>query len=212
MSGVVMSKDKRGVVPVEPADTGYPSRKEAGDPSRRRFIRQITVGASATCLVGLPALTHGQSVPVRFDRLNGHPTIERSTSTSSDRWQLAQITTIDEQRSLWIEPGFVLLLEWTRPDGNEGPIAALEGATETVSAHLQESVTSVDQLHNLDQLHQIESDLATLLEPIVAPAEIGLLHLDHDCETVCNDLEPSTIGPVHHQMRGDIPVPIIEFE
>lgn len=106
--------------------------------------------------------------------------------------EVGQGLTVTENRALWVEPGYLILLRWTRPRSDDDPVAALEGATDAVAGFLGTEVTSSDDLHNLDRLHEIEHGVVELLEPRVVPAVIETLHLDHDCNSVCSQLD---LGP-----------------
>jgi hypothetical protein len=205
------------------------------DASRRRFIRQVMVGGGALCLAGVPRLSHGQSTEVDFSVLEHHRSVadqrgmvspradaaadvadsalrEQDSARSRDEapadpTALADANTVTEQRALWVQPGYLLLLRWTRPDGDDAPVAALEGAADEVATFLAGRVTTVDNLHNLEQLRPLEADLAALLAAIVAPAVIEVLHLDHDCNTVCSALGPSVLTPEPMMLRGDVAAP-----
>jgi len=100
----------------------------------------------------------------------------------------AEIVMAVENRALWVEPGYLVLLRWERPVENEEVIATLEGSSDAVAAYLSEQVENSQSLHDLGRLHLIEDGLAALLEARVAPADIQTLHLDHDCASVCTAL------------------------
>ena len=186
---------------------------------RRRFLKQLAAGSGAVA-VGLPRLVHGQSLPVSFDRLDRHPlpvsppvmadeafsepagdaasadfddeaepAPEASEAEADDQADAAP--EITENRALWVDPGYLILLRWRRPLGNEAPVAALEGSADLVRTHLDAQVTSVDQIHNIEQLHALEGALLVLLQGAVAPATLEVIHLDHDCRVVCSALDPS---------------------
>ena len=101
-----------------------------------------------------------------------------------------------EHRALWVDPGYLILLEWSRPVLNETPVASLEGSTEALAALLSEIVTEPDALHDTERLYQIERSVATLLATAVEPATIEVIHLDHDCNTVCGSLYVEETRPV----------------
>ena len=198
-----MKTKPRNVWPVTCVSETYPTKdafqpQPTCDTSRRRFLRQLSNGASIACLLGIPTLAHGQSMPVRFDLLDHHP-------PTTDDTRVAQIASFEEKRVLWVEPGYLVMVLWTRPAEDPSPVEAFEGATDFVSEYLEESVVSMDQLHNLDQLHELERGLVTQLEPVVAPAEIAVLHIDHDCSAVCDLLEPSDGFEERDELMG-IPV------
>jgi hypothetical protein len=111
---------------------------------------------------------------------------------------------LEENRALWVEPGYLILLRWRRPDGNAAVIAALEASAEPMTSFLTEQVQRVDQLHNVEQLHPIEQALARWLAPRVAPASLEVIHLDHDCTAVCALLEPSRRYPERLEIMGEI--------
>jgi len=104
-------------------------------------------------------------------------------------------TDITENRALWIPPGYLLLLQWTRPEEDLSPVDALEAATEMLTTYLEETVTDTDVLHDTISLQEIEVSLLELLNELVTPAVISVLHLDHDCEALCAD-DPTTTMPV----------------
>jgi hypothetical protein len=151
-------------------------------------------------LTGLPQLAHGQdqSLPVDFSRLSNHPSVrpaedeqvmaevaapaEEAPPLPADQAPLSEapaepITVIDENRALWVEPGYLIMLTWQRPD-DATIVAALEGSAQAVQDFLSARVTQVDQLHNIEQLHGLEGEVLVLLESRVAPAHITVLHLD----------------------------------
>jgi len=110
-----------------------------------------------------------------------------------------------EDRALWIEPGYLLLIRWDRPTDDTVAVAMLEGSTETLQAYLSSNITETNDLHDLQRLHSHEQALFALLEPRVEPARIEKLHLDHDCNTVCNVLGWS--GPTGPEIPlGGVPV------
>lgn len=159
---------------------GFPNWRskppQAGcDASRRRFLRNFAAG-TGFCLVGFPKLSHGQSIEVDLS--------------------------IVESRALWVEPGYLLLIKWSRPEDDESPIANLEGAADTLQTFLSTRVETVDQLHNLEQLHLLEWEIAEQLGPIVSPAVIDVLHLDHDCSSVCDALEIGLEYPEIYMPNG----------
>jgi hypothetical protein len=197
----------------------YPERPGPADPSRRRFLTRIGLGAGGASILaaaGLPKLAHGQSQEVDFSVLEAHPgrhelretpagapvmpaapapppapalsaTVPPAAQTASPRDAIATIT---ENRALWIEPGYLVLVQWSRPADNTDVIAALEGTTEALAALFSENVSTYENLHDLLQLHILEDQVASLVEAAIAPAELVSLHLDHDCNTVCSGLEP----------------------
>lgn len=112
------------------------------------------------------------------------------------------LASITENRALWIPPGYLVLIQLTRDEDDETSIPAFEGASEQVSSYLDTTVTDTDQLHDVIQLREIELGILALLEPIVAPATIDVLHLDHDCTTVCGSLGPDDS---HIMLRGEMP-------
>jgi len=244
---------------AESRQPGYPDRDTApADGSRRRFLRQIGVGAGAATVLtslGLPQLAHGQSREVDFSLLDAHrnrdalapaaaemaagdaladaaaeqsrpeaepapepepePLAEPAEPVAAAPVAAApaaaepppEQATVVENRALWIEPGYLILLRWNRPASNDDVVARLEGATEHVRSYLTVAVESVDTLHNFDQLHDLEHGVASLLEPLIAPATIDTIHLDHDCSRVCSGLSPG-VGPVEPIPLGGEPVPI----
>lgn len=188
------------------------------NPSRRAFLRRVGLGAGGAgflATVGLPGLSHGQSREVDFSLLEAHPArhdlnpAPPPTAAPAQPMALAppapappaaappadsaasapeeEVGTV-ENRALWVEPGYLVLLRWQRPADNEEVIAALEGSSDAVATYLSEQVENSQSLHDLGRLHVIEDGLAALLELRVAPADIQTLHLDHDCVSVCSTL------------------------
>jgi len=92
---------------------------------------------------------------------------------------------VTEHRALWIEPGYLVLLEWHRPAADETPIIGLEGADDAISIFLGEQSDISQTLHDTDGLSALEQAIAEMLIPAVAPAEIDVIHLDHDCNVIC---------------------------
>jgi hypothetical protein len=167
-------------------------------------------------------------LPVRFERLQNHPPVapvpdpqSAGVSVDADDDQHAQADLaptdqgslataaemVTEDRALWVEPGYLLLLRWTRPVDDLAAVAALEGSAETVHTFLATRVTNVDTLHNLDQLHPLEAELVVLLNARVAPTTIEVIHLDHDCTRVCSLLNPSRTYPEVIEVDGGMPAP-----
>lgn len=70
------SKRNRDIKKADrPTRPDYPQRKQF-DPGRRRFLRQVGTTAGGVGLVaslGLPTLSHGQSIEVDFSVLDAHP-------------------------------------------------------------------------------------------------------------------------------------------
>ena len=140
-----MSKHRKVTPCNKDESPGYPSRSEvAHDPSRRRFLRQVSAGAGAAGLLsamGLPKLAHGQSTDVDFGVLEAHPprsglAPEQPAAPAPPALPMAAappapappappqepvdevvqvVAEITENRALWIEPGYLLMLMWTRP-------------------------------------------------------------------------------------------------
>lgn len=187
------------------------------DPSRRRFMRQLAGGAGAAGLLstfGLPRLAHGQSMEVNFSLLDAHPSTHDLMSPASgdmtaapaapaepaaaappppaappsDSVAGAGVTQVTENRALFVDPGYLFLIRWTRPADNADVVAALEGSAQAVQSYLGEHVSTADDLHDLGRLHAIEMGVVELLSSRVAPANVETLHLDHDCNTVCSSL------------------------
>jgi len=99
-----------------------------------------------------------------------------------------------ENRALWVEPGYLVLLRWSRRASDETSISALEGLTDTIAAHLQENVQTMENLHDIANLHVLESQIAEFIANGVE-ARVEVVHLDHDCSSVCS-LLPSADGPI----------------
>ena len=205
------------------------------DGGRRRFLKQIGLMSGVAGLGGLPRVGHGQGIPVDFERLATHPPNSQEPARESeeelsvannamsdeaadyDREDLfeeqaqaeppgsAEIVT--ENRALWVEPGYLVLLRWRRASEDEAVVSALEGLGATVSAFLTENVTSVDHLHNIEALHLIERNLLAVVTPMIASATIEVLHLDHDCASVCSLLNPGDTYPDRWQLDGEMVAP-----
>ena len=212
---------KRVPTPVGVSPSMTPTRKtnplpSKCDASRRRFLRQLAGGAGV-CMVGYPQVVNGASLPIDLSKLSHHPRVDELTQDENRRDPDAappsdlpgespapsvQFISLEESRALWVEPSYLLLIRWSRPEEDESPIAALEAAEEQIGEFLATRVTTVDDLHNLDLLHQIEVEIVDLLAPIILPAEIEVLHLDHDCTRICHNLDPSLTYPEDPMMVG----------
>ena len=193
------------------------------DGSRRRFLQQLGAGTGLLIGAGLPRLVHGQSLPINFEKLEHHPRAETPSASSAQTVSYDAAPVADEvgtllaqsgagevfveNRALWIDPGYLILLRWSRPVGDEGPAVALEAAATDLSTLIQARVTNVDNLHNFNQLHELENSLVATLSGRVTPATIEVLHLDHDCTSVCSVLNPSIEYPEPIEMLGDMPGP-----
>lgn len=193
-----------------------PRRKPIFDRSRRRFLRQLTAGGAGLCVGGLPALSAATGYAIDLSILDHHPPVCDTSSAGlpstktggakpsgagdvvesgddSGGWTpLAQSEVVEEDRALWVDPGYLILLRWRRPVDDSLPVSALEAATEALADFLEENAVGMDDLHDIDRLHQLEAELVALLSPLLAPAEIDVLHLDHDCTLVCDTLSPRT--------------------
>lgn len=217
----------------ETASPSYPNRQSAPIesitvPSRRAFLAQIGLTSGALGLGGLPKLAHGQSLAVNFDRLSNHPPLstvdpapeaeaavmdyeeaeEAVDDSDSDEFAAADpVETITENRALWVEPGYLVLLRWTRTATDSGVIASLESSGDAVATFLSGRITNVDHVHNIDQLHQIEHELLTYLGTLLPGVTIEMLHIDHDCTTVCSVLNPSRAYPEIYEVDGEMPGP-----
>ncbi len=224
---------KRKPVPSKSVDPDYPDRQSAPVealtvPSRRAFLAQVGLTSGALGLGGLPKLAHGQSLQVNFDRLSNHPALsspdpapeaeaavmdyeeaqEESDDSDSDEFAAAEpVETITENRALWVEPGYLVLLRWTRTAADSDVIAALEGSGDSVAAFLTGRITNVDHVHNIEQLHPIEHDLLIHLSSLLPSVTIEMLHIDHDCTTVCSVLNPSREYPEIYEVDGEMPGP-----
>lgn len=204
-----MSRAKSKVPrPRADASPDYP-RAGRVDPSRRRFLAQLSASAGGLGLfsaLGLPRLAHGQSEAVDFSVLDAHPSptalappappamaapaapmpAPAPPAASAPSQAAAEpVEMVTEHRALFVEPGYIVLLRWERPAGDTAVVAALEGSTEAVSAYLSANIDEMNDLHDIDRLHTHEHDLVELLQARVAPATIEVLHLDHDCNSVC---------------------------
>jgi hypothetical protein len=140
---------------------------------------------------------------VEVDEVDGAPPFADSDTTLAQAG--APGVVITENRALWLQNGYLVLLRWRRDEGDNAVVAALEGSADDVSMFLADRVRSVDNLHNIDQLHRIEGELLAQLAPRVAPATIEVLHLDHDCTAVCATLDPSLLHPPEYQIDGEMP-------
>lgn len=224
---------KRSPVPKAITETSAPNRETNPlpakcDSSRRRFLRQLA-GGTGVCMVGLPRLSHGQSLQIDLTKLDRHRPVgallpvEMAEADDFDDEEQARDTepgtlmhaddpppdpigpaTVVESRALWVEPGYLILVRWSRPETDESCVTALEGAADTLAEFLDTRVTNVDHIHNLDQLHELEWELVEQLTPLVVPATIDVLHLDHDCTQVCAVLNPSYAYPEIYELEGDV--------
>jgi hypothetical protein len=205
------------------------------DADRRGFLRQLAGGSGALCLGGLSRLAGADELPVDFSVLERHRPVgalvpadaeaapaeaeeadDARAEAEVDRDQVvdpadeqdqASTQEVVENRALWVEPGYLILMQWQRPVDDTRPVDAIPAATEVARSYLASRVTSVDQIHNIDQLHVIEAELVPLLAAALAPAEIAVLHLDHDCRTVCSALDPSRSYPEPSEVDGEMPGP-----
>lgn len=153
------------------------------------FATEVTQAVSAAVSgdeLGLQGLGAGPAAPAA-----AAPAAAATTEVTHEE--------VVENRALWVEPGYLVLLRWSRQTSDETSIPALEGLTETISAYLQEHVQTMENLHDIANLHVLESQIAEFIANGVA-ARVEVVHLDHDCSTVCN-LLPSSNGPI-----DDIPV------
>jgi hypothetical protein len=128
------------------------------------------------------------------------PPTSGPTSQATAEW-------VTEDRALWVEPGYLILVRWSRPIDNLDVVAALEGATPTVAAYLSSNVTAYNDLHDLDRLHTLEAGLVSMLAPTLSPATLDVLHLDHDCNTVCTGLPGYYDAPENIPLPGMLPAP-----
>jgi hypothetical protein len=113
---------------------------------------------------------------------------------------------LTENRALWVEPGYLVLLTWTRPP-DDSLVAALEGSGDAVAEWFASHITQVDQIHNLELLHPLEGELSQFLAERLQPAIISVLHIDHDCTRVCSTLNPSRSYPERIEVMGEISAP-----
>ena len=184
---------------------GYPERPSPGlnNPARRRFLRQIGLGAGVLSAVGPVASVRGQEgVEADFSILADHDplTDDRSQAVSVQRGRrsaasdspseptaLPTEAVITENRAVWVEPAYLILLQWHRPENADGAVAALDGSAEAIRAFMAEQVgDAFSELHDPESLQNLERGLLTLLTPLLVPAEIEVLHIDHDCGAVCH--------------------------
>jgi hypothetical protein len=113
---------------------------------------------------------------------------------------------ITENRAVWVEGGYLVLIQWTRPESAEEAIAALEASSPDILAYLGTLDASSAVLHDPGPLHVLETGLIALLSPIVAPATIDVIHLDHDCQTLCTGgVSPDLSTPI--RVRGRMVTP-----
>jgi hypothetical protein len=110
---------------------------------------------------------------------------------------------ITENRALWLEPGYLVLLRWVRAEDDTRAVALLEGSAAALSEFLTTRVRSVDDLHDLARLHALEGELLALLYERMPTGTIEVLHLNHDCTTVCPSLEPGRLPGI----RPEYPLP-----
>ncbi len=155
-----MKKQKK-IKPAPRRDVAYPRLDEGRcvDHSRRRFLRQLGAGAGAAGIVGtlgLPRLSHGQSREVDFTLLDAHPSraslepnpapveaplavMPAATAPAPPADAPAQPASparaavmLTENRALWIEPGYLILIRWMRPEGDAAPVGARLGSAVVV--------------------------------------------------------------------------------
>lgn len=198
----------------------------SGGTSRRQFLLRLTAGGGAVAFATGVPLVKAQELDVDFTILDEHDPLvsdsvdlvrrrgraqddvgdgtgsmglddgsETGTEESDDNPTIR--TDITENRALWIPPGYLLLLQWTRPEEETSPVETLEGLTDMLTTHLAEAVSDTDVLHDAVSLQEIEVSLMVLLNEQVTPAVISVVHLDHDCEALCPADPPTT-----HAIRG----------
>ncbi len=210
---------KRSPKAIPTTDPGYPTKAEHAcpEPGRRRFLRQVLVGSTALTVSAASVANAQDGRQIDFSILDEHDPLtpdERSQAPAARARRAAPATeeraeaastaeepevTITEQRALWVEPGYLVLIQWRRPESNADVISAFEGASETVSSHLSTEIADpFATLHDPAQLQDAERALLAVLVPIVAPAEIDVIHLDHDCTSVCS--VPTMLPDI--QVRG----------
>lgn len=95
-----------------------------------------------------------------------------------------------EDRALWIEPGYLVLMRLARDAEDVTVGADVDGATQDVSAYITAHLADYDSLHTLDVLHTHEDAIAAIIEARIEPAHIVALHVDHDCNEVCSGGDP----------------------
>lgn len=95
-----------------------------------------------------------------------------------------------EDRALWIEPGYLVLMRLARDAEDVTVGADVDGATEDVSAYITANLSDYDTLHTLDVLHTHEDAIAAIIEGRIEPAHIVSLHVDHDCNEICSGGDP----------------------
>lgn len=113
---------------------------------------------------------------------------------------------ITENRALWVEPGYLILVRITRLESSSDAITAFEGSTEPMSEYLTREIGDTSHLHNVDLLHNHEVALADIVQELISPAILEVLHIDHDCTTVCSALD-SGFPPDRIPLRGE-PMPV----
>lgn len=188
---------------VEAQEPSYPgkTKEESHDGSRRRFLRQIALGGGVLSgLGGVTGLRAQEEPEIDFSTLGEHATVpeaparrarRRGNNTSREEARADSVEPpeeevwVTEHRALWVDPGYLILIEWSRPASDTAPVASLEGSAAAVAALLSEQVTDPQALHDTERLFDIEQAVASLLAEAVAPARIDVLHLDHDCNVVC---------------------------
>ncbi len=100
---------------------------------------------------------------------------------------------VTENRALWVEPGYLILVRITRAEDNPEAIVGFEESTEAVTEYLQREITESSHLHNVDSLRIHELAVANIVRERISPARLEVLHIDHDCTTVCSLLDPGHI-------------------
>lgn len=219
----------RAVSPASEAAASYPRRAEVFDPSRRRFLRQVALGsAAAGCCGGAAAVgarrASAQGGVVDFSVLEEHDRVSapapmarqdppsddqaaglsrvRATSSYVPPAAPEAVAVIEENRAMWLEPGYLVLVRWERPEGNESIVAAFEDARDEVGEYLAATVTDPQAtLHHAGSLRPVEDGVTALLASRIAPARIVALHIDHDCQLVCGtppepELIPNVAGRI----------------
>ena len=198
----------------------YPTLQEwsSFDPERRTLIRSaaaagvlLGAGAWVTEVLGEEA-PKGSTTQGDFSALDGYDPQKRKdearaneqpTRRAAQKHRRGRVSSprpkaefIVERRSLYVRPGYRIALEWTRSKGDDAPVAARDGAVVALVAYLGQAVTDPTSLHDAATVQRLESGVLELLGPLVAPAEITVLHLTHSCGPVCGKERPMVRGRI----------------
>ena len=92
-------------------------------------------------------------------------------------------TSYTETRTLSLNRGYVITLNWTRPV-DDSTLTALNGTAPQLDAYLSQNSNS-QKLHDTPGLANLERGLMTIINVNVTPAVVTSLSLQHSCHQIC---------------------------